>query len=243
MANDAHISGSGRLSGGDYNEVHISGSGKWDGPIHCRSFHVSGSCNGKGTLTVLEDLHCSGSFRSDSHVDTKELHISGSARVDGNVAGREAVQVSGSLRCNNLYGGDVKVSGGLDTQGDVEADEFFMTGAGEIRGLLNAEEIEIVVSGIPRVVKISQIGGSKICIRPGATMGFLSKLFSSKTTAPGAAEVGTIEGDAIELTATTADVVRGTNVTLHSGCQIKRVEYSGDLVIEGDAVVGEQVKV
>jgi len=33
MANNAEISGSGRLSGGDYNEIDISGSGHWDGPI------------------------------------------------------------------------------------------------------------------------------------------------------------------------------------------------------------------
>ena len=242
MANDAHISGSGRLSGGDYNEVHISGSGKWDGPIRCTSFHISGSGNGQGTLTVLEELHCSGSLRSDGHVDAKEVHVSGSARIDGNVAGREEVHISGSLRCNNLYGGDITISGGLDTQGDVEADSFRITGAGEIRGLLNAEEIEIVVSGVPRLIKISQIGGSKICIRPSTTMGFLSKLFSGKSAAAGAAEVGTIEGDEIELTSTTADVVRGTNITLHDGCKIKKVEYTGELVIDGDAVVGEQVK-
>lgn len=243
MANDAHISGSGRLSGGDYNEVHISGSGRFDGPIHCRNFHVSGSCSGSGVLTVLEEMHCSGSFRTEGHLDCREIHISGSARIEGNVAGHEEIHVSGSLRCHSLYGNDVSISGGLDTQGDVEADSFTMSGAGEIRGLLNAEEISITVSGIPRVIKIEQIGGSQITIKTSTTMGLLSKLFSGKTAGPGAAIVGTIEGDEIDLTSTTADVVRGVDITLRDGCRIRRVEYTGDLVLEGDAQVEEKVQV
>ena len=243
MANDAHISGSGRLSGGDYNEVHISGSGRFDGPIHCKTFHVSGSCSGSGVLTVLEEMHCSGSLRTEGHLDCGEIHVSGSARVDGNVAGHEEVHISGSLRCTNLYGGDVSISGGLDAQGDVEADSFQLSGAGEIRGLLNAEEISITVSGIPRVIRIGQIGGSEITIKPGTTIGFLSKLFSGKTAGPGAAIVGTIEGDEIDLTSTTADEVRGADITLRDGCRIKRVEYSGDLMLEGDAQVEEQIHV
>ena len=241
MAYDAHISGTGRLSGGEYNEVHISGSGHWDGPIHCKEMHVSGACSGTGNLTVMEDMHCSGSLRVGGHMDCGEIHISGSANVEGNVAGHSSVRVSGSLHCTTLYGGDVSISGGLNTRKDVEADSFHMSGAGEIHGLLNAEEIDITVSGIPRTIKIGQIGGSEICIRPSTSVSLLGRLFGNKTT--GVAQVGEIEGDEIDLASTTADVVRGTNVILREGCHIRRVEYTGDLVLEGDAQVDEKVQV
>ena len=137
--------------------------------------------------------------------------------------------------------GDVSISGGLNTRKDVEADSFHMSGAGEIHGLLNAEEIDITVSGIPRTIKIGQIGGSEICIRPSTSVSLLGRLFGNKTT--GVAQVGEIEGDEIDLASTTADVVRGTNVTLREGCHIRRVEYTGDLVLEGDAQVDEKVQV
>ena len=243
MANDAHISGSGRISGGEYYEIHISGTGRWEGPTYCKSFHVSGSCSGTGPLTVMEELHCSGSLRADSYVDCGEVHISGSARVEGNVAGHKEVHISGSLKCRSLYGGVVSISGGLDTQGDVEADSFQMSGGGEIRGLLNAEEIDIKIDGFPRTLKIGNIGGSKILIEPARVMSLLNKLFNGNSAAKGSVSVDEIEGDEIDLASTTANVVRGSNIILRDGCRIGRVEYSGTLDLEGDAQVGETIKI
>ena len=241
MANDAHISGSGRISSGEYNEVHISGSGQWNGPVRCQSFHVSGSCRGEGPLTVLEDLHCAGSLRSKGTVDAKEISVSGSARIEGNVAGREEVHISGSLRCNTLYGGDISISGGLNTQGDVEADRFRMAGGGEIKGLLNAEEIDISIGFQVGSLKIGQIGGSEIRVRRTGG-GLLSKLFAPKSS-NAAVVTSTIEGDEIDLTSVAADVVRGKDIIIRGGCRIGKVEYSGDLTILDGAEVGEQVKV
>ena len=244
MANNVHISGSGHIQSGEYSEIHISGSGNWQGPVQCESFHISGSGHGEGTLTVLEDLHCSGSLRNEGHVDCKELSVSGSARVEGNVAGREEVHVSGSLRCRNLYGGEVSISGGINAEGDVEAEEFHLSGGGEIKGLLNAEEIDIVVGAftIGRL-RIGQIGGSEIVIRRTQTAGLLGKILGSGKNGTAVVEVGVIEGDEIELACTKAEIVRGTNITLKSGCQIDRVEYSGELEIEDGVVVGEQVRI
>ncbi|MBO7729508.1 MAG: cell shape determination protein CcmA [Lachnospiraceae bacterium] len=243
MANDAHISGSGTLTSGEYNQIHISGSSRWNGPIHCKEFHVSGACSGSGVLTVTEDMHCSGSLKSDSSLDCGMIRISGSARIEGNVTGHKETHISGSLKCKSLYGGSISISGGLDAQGDVEADSFSFSGVGEIYGLLNAEEVDITVNGVPRVIKIGQIGGSRITIKTEGTAGFLRKLISGRSASAGEAVVGTIEGDDIDLTSTSADVVRGTNITLRSGCRIKRVEYTGNLTIEGDAQVEEQVRV
>ena len=54
--------------------------------------------------------------------------------------------------------------------------------------------------------------------------------------------VRTIEGDQVELEYTQAKVVRGKYVRIGAGCEIDRVEYSGDLTVEG-GVVREQVRV
>ena len=50
------------------------------------------------------------------------------------------------------------------------------------------------------------------------------------------------EGDTVELELTKAEVVRGRFVRIGPGCEIARVEYTGDLTVEGGAVQ-EQVKV
>lgn len=243
MANNAEITGSGRLSGGEYNDIDISGSGHWDGPIRCLSFDVSGSCRGTGSLTVTETLDCSGSFRSDSDLDCGQIDISGSAHVDGDVTGRKSVDISGMINCGSIHGGNVSISGGLDVRGDIEADEFSLAGAGKVRGLLNAEVVDIISIGFPRLTEIGQIGGSRIAIRPGNAAGLLRKLFTGKSASAGNVVVGTIEGDDIDLTSTKADVVRGTNVTLRDGCRIRRVEYTGNLNLEGDAQAEEQVRI
>lgn len=39
------------------------------------------------------------------------------------------------------------------------------------------------------------------------------------------------------------DTIRGTKVTIMSGCEVKRVEYSGELTVEGGAKVEEQIKI
>ena len=52
-----------------------------------------------------------------------------------------------------------------------------------------------------------------------------------------------IEGDAIELEYTEAEVVRGKNVTIGKKCKIGRVEYSESLDIRDGGEVEEQVKV
>ena len=245
MANDVHISGSGRVASGNYNEIHISGSGRLDGPVWCQSCHVSGSCRDEGTLTVMDDFHCSGSFRSEGHVDCGEISVSGSAHINGNVAGREEIHISGSLKCHSLYGGEVSISGGLNAERDVEAEEFHMSGGGEIKGLLNAEEVDICIGGITlgTALKIGQIGGSEIRIRRSKVGGLLGKLMGEKRLGSGIVEVGTIEGDDISLEAVKADVVRGSDVEIGEDCEIRRVEFSGELTVGTGAVVLEQVRI
>jgi hypothetical protein len=56
-------------------------------------------------------------------------------------------------------------------------------------------------------------------------------------------EVETIEGEEIDIEGTKADLVRGRNVVIGSGCEIERVEYSGTLTVDKTAKVEEQVKI
>ena len=52
-----------------------------------------------------------------------------------------------------------------------------------------------------------------------------------------------IEANSVSLESTRAKVVRGAEVSIGSGCEIDRVEYSVSLNVAEDAIVRERVKV
>ena len=119
---------------------------------------------------------------------------------------------------------------------DVEAERFQSSGRLEIHGLLNAEQVEIYVSGGS---EIADIGGGMIQTKKDRGWHGFGFSFGSGQNC---LRVRTIEGDRVELEATQAAVVRGKVVRIGKDCEIDRVEYSDELILDGGSV-REQVRV
>ncbi|MBR6322743.1 MAG: polymer-forming cytoskeletal protein [Lachnospiraceae bacterium] len=241
---DIKTSGSAEIAGGEYGEIHVSGSARYSGDISCRELHTSGSLKGEGSITVAEDLHVSGSCKCAGNVTASEVHVSGSATVDGAISCAEELHISGAVRCRSIAAKEVKVSGRVETVGDVEGDFVKLSGGGTIGGLLNAENIEIradnnLVSGTK--LFIGSIGGSTIRVLLSGGGFFRRAVGRNHRFAPFLV-TESIEGDDLELDTVRTVRVSGRDVVIHSGCEIKTVEYSGTLTVDEGAEVGETVK-
>ncbi len=234
------ISGSGRVSGGEYTQVRISGSGKVEGDVVAQEIRVSGSGRFTGAVKAKE-ITVSGAGKFSGRVEADVLVTSGSCGIEGDAAVKE-LRSSGAQRIGgSLRGHYVRVSGVLHVAQDLEADVFTSSGKFEIGGLLSADRVEIRLVGDSRA---REIGGENIDIR--ASSGFSVRLSLTRGlqfgVGIGTLTVGEIEGDQVHLEATTAQVVRGKVVHIGPGCTIGRVEYTESLEVHPEAEVKERVK-
>ena len=245
---DLKTSGGMSIAGGAYQNVRVSGALKVNGSLDCEELHASGAVKVAGELRCAGKISASGAVRVAGGLEGGCIGASGALEVGTDLCVKGALHTSGSLRCGGKLSadelkasgscrcaGDIHVreltaSGRLEAEGGVEAERFRSSGKVEIRGLLNAEEIDISICADN---EISDIGGSKIVVRKG-WVGFS---FSTPHLS-----VKSIEGDTVELELTRAEVVRGRNVRIGTGCKIGRVEYTETLTVEGSGCVSEQVK-
>ncbi len=252
--NDVHISGGGKMAGGLYGSVYISGSGKLQGTVECETMHVSGACKVEdGDLTVHGEIHCSGATKVEGSLAAKSARVSGSMSAERSAAIEEALEVSGSFKCEgelrvgrlavsgvcktegSISGNEISVSGVLKSSGDVQAERFSSTGALNVDGLLNAETVEIQLSGDSLV---HSIGGGRVQVKKklGSFM-----IFGFMRRPHLASEL--IEADEIMLEYTDCETVRGVNVHIGPECVIDRVEYSGNLTTDANCTIRETVKI
>lgn len=249
---DMEVSGSASLPGGEFKSLKISGSSRIIGSTKCEDCHCSGPCHIDGDLEtdrllssgrlhingqlIAGDVHTSGSLWCEDGDLKGELHSSGSSVFTGDLQAA-SIHSSGTLKCGGtLHCEQISISGKCAVAGNLEAETFECTGSVEIPGLLNAETLYIYPSSRS---KIGTIGGCdiKIIIRDNSSQYFLRRF------TPGSQiEVGTIEGDRIELEATKAEVVRGRDVIIGKGCVIDLVEYTGTLTAE-EGTVKQSIKV
>ncbi|AKA69239.1 polymer-forming cytoskeletal protein [Clostridium scatologenes] len=223
---DMKISGSGKISGGKYNEVKISGSAKVEGDIECYNYKCSGSSIASGNVKA-ETVGISGSTKITGDLDTDEITVSGSSSILGNVDARK-VKISGSTDIGgSLHTEDIQISGSVSIDGDCEAENFHARGGFKIGGLLNAGNIDIEMYGS---CKVKDIGGENIKVRLGRGH-FFVKMLNLFMNNKGL-EASTIEGDDIFLENTTAKIVRGNNVTIGDNCNIQTVEYRNEINID-----------
>lgn len=249
-----HTSGAMHIDGGDYADVHVSGSLKVNGDIRCDELHCSGSTKIDGSMECGGEVVTSGSVKltgsskigaarisgsftcEDSLQCDGRLNVSGSAKIGGGLRVGEG-NFTGSCTVDGvLHATVLSCSGKLTVEKDVEAERFQSSGKLEIHGLLNAEQVEIHVSGSS---EIADIGGGMILTKKDRSWHGFGFSFGS---GQGCLRVRTIEGDRVELEATQAKVVRGKVVRVGKDCEIDRVEYSGELILDG-GIVREQVRV
>lgn len=235
---DLRISGSSTMPGGEYGQVRISGAGRVQGALRCDSLGCSGAAKVLGDVDCAGEARCSGAVNVEGALGCGSLHCDGSThclRLDcagevhasGSLVVEEALGAgqldsSGSLQAGSIRCGELQSSGRLKVGGDVEAEQACLSGLVQIPGLLNAEAVDIRTDGS---AEIGSIGGSSIRILPGEGHGW--GIFRRST--PACAQIGTIEGDDIELDYVEAQVVRGRRVRIGAHCRIGRVEYSEHL--------------
>ena len=250
---DLNISGSSSSDGGEYRNVKISGSAKINGDIRCVNFHSSGSGKLNGNINAesisasgstriqgdlsCEDLEGSGSFKVEGNIESENIKVSGSFTVKGKTLA-EKIKTSGSGTFNDsVKTQKIHTSGSLKINGNCDAELFESCGGFKIHGLLNAETADINVQG---KCEVDEIGGNKINVysRKGVTgiFDFIS-VFSDKTL-----YCKVIEGDDIELSNVTCDLVRGRNIIINENCKIKRVEYDGEFQNKCNCEIKEVVK-
>lgn len=245
-----NISGSGRISAGEYNEkISVSGSGKLDGNIRCTSLSCSGAVKGTGSVSCFEDIRISGSCKIEHEASAANISVSGATKVGGNITAEKEIKISGALK----GGGDLKCnllrcSGGLDIDGEIEAEEIKISGRVNCRGLMNAERIDISIESFTGG-KIGSIGGGEILIqKKNSGRGVISRL-PLISSILGKRENGNltvdqlIEGDVIALECVNVPKVVGRIVAIGAGCEIKLVQYIEKIEIHPDAKVEQSEKI
>lgn len=239
---DMHISGSGLIAAGEYENIHVSGSGRLQGLVRCSSFRASGSCRGE-EVECKGAFHVSGSGRFDKAVKAGSLAASGSAVFDADVTVEEECKCSGYVKCGgSMKCGTLKVSGGLDVGGDAEAEVVRASGRLNCGGLLNAEEISICFD---TGMTIGSIGGSKIVIyRNSSGKKLRLPLLSSFVkNAGGSVKVEqAIEGDEIAVEGVCAQRISGRVVAIGDDCEIGLVQYSEQIEVAPTAKIGKLEK-
>lgn len=217
------ISGSGVVtSDSPLDEFRCAGSGKVTSDLRAREVSISGACKVDGSCDS-DEFHASGSVKVAGGMKVGEFHSSGSVAIGSDLQGKE-IKSSGSLVVGGsvLNSGEVRVSGKMEVEGSVKAQEFHSTGRFRIGESLEAQEIEIRVGGTS---KVPLIKGQEITVRSGRDGGDLV--------------VGTVEGEEIHLESTRADVVRGKTVRIGPFCTIGVVEAE-EMEVHETSTVKEQ---
>ncbi len=242
---DMKISGSGQLSGGEYENVSISGSGKCLGNVKCVSFRAAGSARCEGDIACAEGFTASGSAHIRGDISANSVRCAGSFHAERSVHARELAHFSGSCHINGncVSQGKVDASGSFSVDGGIEAEYADVCGVIKCGSLVNAEELYFKLE---RHSRVHSIGGSTIDIRIHKNARSFSSLFGfKKTNFSGIVlevEEG-IEGDKIYLEGVRAASVVGRNVIIGAGCEIGTVRYSDTIEIDENASVGSCEKV
>ncbi|GKU77924.1 polymer-forming cytoskeletal protein [Paenibacillus sp. L3-i20] len=218
------INGVSNIGGGEYNNVTVDGVGRFSGDVSVAGdSRVNGVLHIDGALNA-QQLSCDGKLKIAGYLKARDVRIDGMANIGGAVA-------------VELF----KMNGMLTTNGDFEAEQLIVQGAMTIGGLLNADEIELGLMHLASRVK--EVGGEKITVRRLSESKFHWLWRWAIPKGEVRFDVNLIEGNAVQLEYTHAEVVRGNRVVIGKGCKIGLVEYSDELIVHPDASVLEEVRV
>lgn len=235
--NDVKILGSGSISQGEYNNVKVAGSGQILGNIKANDIKVSGSGDFQGNI-ITKGIKCSGSMSCNGTVKSSDiLKVNGSGIFKEDLKGKEIILNGGSSISGNVSFENMISKGSCEINGSCEGEEFNSFGYIRINELLAADKINIVPEGESY---IKEIGGEEITIKSEQKKKFMFLKFSFSSDGFISCEI--IEGDKITLENTKCKIVRGENITIGRGCEIGKIEYTGELNITDDkSIVGEKV--
>ncbi|CAI8991241.1 Cytoplasmic protein [Bacillus sp. IT-79MI2] len=227
------VNGSGSSAGGAYNKVKIRGEGTISNHVSCNEFKTYGTSDVRGDMTTNSYI-VYGDSEVQGGLHAEYVKVYGNTQVQ-NDCHINKIKIRGMFEVNGkLSGNFVDIKGGLTVKEDIEVEEFLLTGGLESEGLLNAENINIILRY--EGSKVREIGGKKITVRKKAR-------FIPFTSHTGNLQTSIIEGDDIYLEHTIAEVVRGNNVTIGPGCEISVVEYHTSFNQKGKSVVKEHKQI
>lgn len=259
---NVNLFGDGYINGGKYNKIKIFGDSLCNEDVECNSLIIMGESKFENNLKsqsikVMGELDVSGKFicgncrvlgecdlRNMAEIDSlkimgevraiKELVINSNLNIMGNINLYEnlkgniiKVMGEGIIEKNVIFN-DINILGRLEVKGNCEGNNFYNKGEVRINGLLSADKVEIVPK---RVSIIEEIGGSEITIKKSKLIESLYGKVVSKL----------IEGDKITLQNTECKIVRGHDITILSGCNIGKIEYTGSLTVDENSEVGEKI--
>lgn len=213
---DITIMGESHMSGGGYGFVKILGNASTQEDMEAERIKVVGS----------------GEFRS---VKAGEIKVTGNARFTGSLKVTR-LEISGSVdTLSTVKAQSIKVYGSLTATEEVSAEKFHAKGLIKLTSL-NADDILIEPAENSRV---HEVGGEKVQVKPLGMfhLGFFGFNHAKRLVSD------TIEADRIELSNTTARIVKGNQVIIGPGCNIETVEYRDSLEVDDNSAVKNQVKV
>lgn len=223
------IMGEGTIGKGNFRKISVMGEGELLEDFSAEKLNVYGEAEIKRffeikKVRVMGELEA----RSNGKI-TEELSVYGEARFDKEIE-INLLSIKGEVNIKeNLKVKRTNILGGLNVDGNCDADQFNCKGEAVIKGLLNCDKANIELFGFSR---INEIGGEIIKVKRG------KKIIKGRR---GNLKATLIEADEIEIENTECDVIRGNNIIIGKGCCIKRVECTGTLVINKESEVLETI--
>ena len=225
--NSLKIVGDGHISAGEYDNIKIIGEAQGIGRFTCNTFTITGTCNIKEEAS-FKKMKIVGEFLSEDVLIGENLKIVGDLTVEKDLKVSKIKVIGSSKVANNLSFNEINVVGELYVTKNCEGTILESSGKLLIDGLLSADIIKIN----PRNISIiNEIGGCEITIKHKGINPFNK----------GKVRSNIIEGDKIILQNTDCKIVRGHNITILSGRNIDKVEYTGTLTIDKKSKVGEEI--
>lgn len=218
MNDNLKIIGTTSSAGGSFKDVKITGECKFAGDVNCEKMSLTGNANIAGNLHM------------------KQMKITGEIALEGSLEG-DSLRGKGEIKAATVKVDKLHLYGNLDVKGDCEGEKLQISGGLSVAGLLSAEHLEIKLFG-PSSAK--EVGGSILIIKKSKTGRLLHMMKPSPKIL---FEAGLIEGDAIELISTKANMVRGERVIIGPDCEIETVEFRDTLEVHKHATVKHQVKI
>lgn len=233
---DLKISGMGRTGGGKYRDIKISGKGEIDGDIESDTLKISGFGKLNGNAKV-EKISVSGLGTISGNVECRSISDSGSLTIEGSLNADE-IRVNGSMSVKEgVKSAYISCSGLLNSGAGIEAEEFRSRGEFKIKGLLNANDVDVIFGWHSFA---NEIGGEEIRIRHSHYMlSFILSFFGKRDRL----EADLIEGNNIMVEYAEVKTIRGKNILIGDNCRVDLVEYSGELGISPRAIVKNRVRV
>jgi cytoskeletal protein CcmA (bactofilin family) len=227
------INGSGNYSGGQYDKISIRGDATLVSDVECSVFNIYGTSEALENVKT-KSVKVFGEAEVKGNLESEEMLIMGTMTVGGRAVLKK-MKILGTLDVGeSLTGDEANIKGTISAGGDVEYETFDSSGGFEIKGLLNADKINISLRFGQSFA--GEIGGGLITVKKKSN----TLLPFGKDTGMLTAKV--IEGDIVYLENTKADIVRGKTVKIGAGCQIGTVEYSTELTQDKNSTIKIKTK-